>query len=122
VCDPGYVASGTTCVLVEPASCDEGYVDCDSDGTTGANGCEARVGSDCSNCGACGNVCAADQVCNAGVCGEPPPPPTFEPQECTTSADCVQNGYQGVCMPQTGRDGTTLMCVYVTASVFCPGP
>lgn len=60
---PSCVASA--CQIV----CATGYADCDDDR---ANGCEKKVDSDASNCGACGKVCAAGNGtprCNDGVCG-----------------------------------------------------
>jgi hypothetical protein len=42
-----------------------GYADCDGKPGTG---CEATVQDDVKNCGSCGNACAADQVCSAGIC------------------------------------------------------
>lgn len=45
--------------------CHSGYADCDGQA---ANGCEAALGSDGANCGACGNACAAGFACAAGAC------------------------------------------------------
>jgi hypothetical protein len=43
----------------EITACDEGYDDCDGDGS---NGCETSLsGSD--NCGSCGNECGIGQTC-----------------------------------------------------------
>ncbi|MFT3766197.1 MAG: DNRLRE domain-containing protein [Minicystis sp.] len=51
-------------------TCPVGYADCDGDA---ANGCEAQLGADVSNCGSCGAACGqaahANAACNAGVCG-----------------------------------------------------
>lgn len=58
-CDAG------TCVI---ATCDVGFDDCDG---SDANGCEVDVRSDSSNCGACGTICAATEVCFAGGCIAP---------------------------------------------------
>ena len=46
-------------------NCDQGFADCDNNA---ANGCEVAVGTDKSNCGACGNVCGANLVCTNGGC------------------------------------------------------
>ena len=58
-------ATGECAVL----GCAAGYDDCD---TLAANGCEAVLSSDVSNCGACGRACAADNVlskqCAGGLC------------------------------------------------------
>ena len=53
-------------------TCPPGYKDCDGAPT---NGCEAALGSDTDNCGACGNVCPAagafeSVTCSGGVCGK----------------------------------------------------
>jgi hypothetical protein len=46
-------------------ACAEGFRDCDGDP---ANGCEVNTRADNGNCGACGTVCAAGQVCAMGAC------------------------------------------------------
>ncbi len=48
----------SSCVL----TCEAGFGDCDAD-----PGCEADLGSP-ETCGSCDNTCAADEVCNSGVC------------------------------------------------------
>ncbi|AKF08205.1 Tryptophan synthase alpha chain [Sandaracinus amylolyticus] len=53
------------CVI---ATCDEGFLDCD---TSPTNGCEVSLADDAANCGACGNACAAGEVCGAGACVVP---------------------------------------------------
>jgi hypothetical protein len=50
------------CVL---AQCTFGYADCDK---MAANGCEVKLTTDVSNCGACGNVCAQGNICVGGGC------------------------------------------------------
>jgi hypothetical protein len=68
---------GTACALpdasercfygsCEIVACDDGRADCDRNS---ANGCEAMLNSDRSNCGSCGVVCRSDAVsCSGGVC------------------------------------------------------
>ena len=61
-----------TCTGACLPPCPVGWADCDG---SPANGCEARLGSDASHCGACGNACAAPgapgtvAACSSGVCG-----------------------------------------------------
>ncbi|MDQ3176963.1 MAG: hypothetical protein M3Q72_05350, partial [Actinomycetota bacterium] len=59
------------------ASCETGYDDCD-----GAleNGCEADLGSDAFNCGACGTVCGAGEGCLDGACA------LIHGEDCTDAA------------------------------------
>lgn len=45
-------------------TCSAGFANCDA---VAANGCEASLNT-ALNCGACGQECAADQTCQAGVC------------------------------------------------------
>ena len=45
--------------------CQNGFADCDSKMDTC---CEIYVAGDRENCGACGNKCAAGEVCNGGTC------------------------------------------------------
>ncbi len=60
---PNMVAACTASSCV--SSCASGYADCDANA---ANGCEANLASDASNCGACGTSCGAG-ACSSGVCG-----------------------------------------------------
>ncbi|AKV03941.1 hypothetical protein AKJ09_10604 [Labilithrix luteola] len=46
-------------------ACAEHYADCDG---IVSNGCEVNTRVDNTNCGACGNACAKDQVCSEGRC------------------------------------------------------
>jgi hypothetical protein len=46
-------------------TCSTGFADCNNNGS---DGCEKSVSTDVNNCGACGNVCPAGDVCAAGVC------------------------------------------------------
>jgi len=45
-------------------TCNAGFANCDGNA---ANGCEVNLNTDATNCGVCGNRCAAS--CNAGSCG-----------------------------------------------------
>jgi alpha-tubulin suppressor-like RCC1 family protein len=51
-------------------ACTAGFADCDG---TASNGCEVDARINSMNCGRCGTVCAAGQLCTAGRCGLPCP-------------------------------------------------
>ncbi|APR82662.1 fibronectin type III domain protein [Minicystis rosea] len=74
-CAAGF--TGTSC---ETPACSAGTADCDGNA---ANGCEVNLQSDPGNCGACGQACAAGQICTQGACQAPPggqttlPPSSF---------------------------------------------
>ncbi|NOX76340.1 MAG: hypothetical protein GXP17_06950 [Gammaproteobacteria bacterium] len=57
----GACAGGQVTVL----RCDQGFSDCDGNA---ANGCEIDVMGDDDNCGSCGNICAASELCTLGTC------------------------------------------------------
>jgi len=65
------IANGTAaCVngMCAVGTCANGFADCDGQVN---NGCETPVGTDTSNCGTCGHVCAlanASQTCTGGIC------------------------------------------------------
>jgi hypothetical protein len=46
-------------------ACLAGYGNCDG---SAANGCEANLNTDASNCGTCGTVCSAGYACVTGMC------------------------------------------------------
>lgn len=46
-------------------TCDPGFADCNGDPR---DGCETNIFVDKSNCGACGNTCGNQQVCQNGAC------------------------------------------------------
>lgn len=62
------------CVL---SRCEAGFSDCDG---VGVNGCERDTRRDALNCGGCGEVCPADDVCQDGRCMPPASAPPVEPQ------------------------------------------
>ena len=47
------------------ALCGSGFEDCNGDAT---DGCETDLTNDATNCGSCGNACAAEWTCFSGVC------------------------------------------------------
>jgi hypothetical protein len=51
------------------STCDAGYLSCDNDPD---NGCETNGDTDPVNCGGCGTVCGAVQVCRDGSCAANP--------------------------------------------------
>src|SRR5688500_5140324 len=60
-------AAGTPCTLPSGGTCEQGTCAC----TGGSANCGAvcrQVKSDAVNCGACGTVCTANHVCQAGSC------------------------------------------------------
>ncbi|MFT3770417.1 MAG: FG-GAP-like repeat-containing protein [Minicystis sp.] len=64
-CPSGF--SGTNCQTA--LGCSAGLADCDGNP---ANGCEVILASNAANCGACGNPCAAGQICTQSTCQAPP--------------------------------------------------
>ncbi len=82
----GYpICNAGTCQWV----CSAGYADCDN---FVGNGCETNLNT-ISNCGSCGNVCPAGQMCVGGVCtGKVNGAPCSVATECA-SGFCVS----GVC-------------------------
>ncbi len=59
---------GARCI--GPAQCAVGFGDCDG---VIFNGCEVDLRVSAENCGVCGRVCRAGQVCEEGACGAPCP-------------------------------------------------
>jgi hypothetical protein len=66
------VSQGKECAF----TCEPTWDDCDG---TRSNGCETRLSDNVLNCGACGKVCAADQVCVDGGCA---------PSQCDVHQSC----------------------------------
>jgi hypothetical protein len=65
ICSSNHVkpsCSAGTC----SGACAAGFADCNADKQ--ADGCEIDTQTDRRNCGACGNVCGADEGCAAGKC------------------------------------------------------
>jgi hypothetical protein len=54
--------------------CQPGFDDCDGM----PNGCEADLGSDSMNCGACGRACLGLDTCSLGRCCGPIPPGSYQ--------------------------------------------
>jgi hypothetical protein len=79
--------------------CPTGKVDC--------NGTCTDTQTDANNCGTCGNVCAADQVCNAGACCTP-----------KTTADCTSSD----CGPTPDGCRGSLACPCSRLDCFCGLP
>lgn len=68
-CDGASNADATCADSACGLACTTGFGNCDMDAV---NGCEATLGTDLMNCGACGNACAlanATPACAAGMCG-----------------------------------------------------
>ncbi len=55
----------STCVCPGTLACPAGYGNCDGSTT---NGCEANLGDNPSNCGACGRACGSTEACLGGAC------------------------------------------------------
>ncbi len=64
-CPVGANAVPTCTVGVCGLTCNMGFGNCDM---LAANGCEANFNTDRNNCGVCGNACAGNQTCAAGMC------------------------------------------------------
>lgn len=65
-CPSGGPYTTRTCVNgVCGLECWSGRVDCDG---ISENGCETQVTNNPFNCGTCGVICAADEICSAGAC------------------------------------------------------
>ncbi len=66
------------------SACDPGFADCDA-GTN--DGCEAELGVDSQNCGACGRLCFGSDACIMGRCCGPLPQGTYL-MTCTACEAC----------------------------------
>jgi len=102
VCSTNHVVpycSGGACA----GTCAAGWADCNGNKRT--DGCEVSLLSDPSNCGVCGRLCAAGQICSSGTCANPvPPPPEPDPSGgCRTGYKCCEPGTTkcAVCVPRT---------------------
>ncbi len=62
--DAFFICAESRCQMI----CRENAGDCDH---LIDNGCEVALDSDPANCGACGNACAAGEICWKGACGCP---------------------------------------------------
>jgi len=103
-CSVSNGAAGCTSGGCVVATCDTGFGDCDG---SYATGCEANVTSDLANCGGCGVVCGAGDLCVRGGCY--PMGPTGE-----TCADAIplRAGFNVLRWSATTRD-------YVPATAPC---
>lgn len=97
VCAPGYVASGSSCVL----GCQAGETLC--------NGSCTNTETDSKNCGACGDVCSPTTGCNAGSC-EALPTVTLSPATVTIYGNSVLVNPVSIMVgdPTDGPNGLTL--------------
>ncbi len=89
-------------------TCNAGFADCDR---SAANGCEVNIGSDTSNCGACGSVCTITNgvgACVSGAC---------RVASCNTNfADCDGTATNGCEVNTTDDESHCGSC-----STVCPG-
>jgi hypothetical protein len=65
VCSSNHATSACVNGTCQIGTCAPGWADCDRNAATG---CETNIASDIANCGACGNVCPPNSVCNNGTC------------------------------------------------------
>jgi hypothetical protein len=77
----------------------------------GKNFC-ANLNDTASACGACDNVCKADEVCVNGGCGRPSTPKTCPPG----SHLCSDMTCQSCCVDQQCRDDTGMVNIYCMRS------
>jgi hypothetical protein len=112
-CSAGANATGAcqngTCELV---SCSDGYGNCNGDTT---DGCEIDLMTDENNCGTCGNVCGAYDVCRDGICASPCEPGMQI--ECSWTPDVVRCGDIEACA--TTVDGDAVCVQYGSYSAGC---
>ena len=108
-------------------TCNAGFADCDNDKLT--NGCETNLLGDATNCGACGTICPAGQICHQGACAVGNPcvcnPPNGVGQcvnnactiaSCNTGyADCNHNAHDGC---ETHVSADPLNCG--ACGILCP--
>ncbi|MGO9833228.1 MAG: hypothetical protein ACLP1X_03345 [Polyangiaceae bacterium] len=109
------VCTGAYTTMSETINCEVGTLACFA---PTPNGCPVASPTTCvsfandvNNCGGCGNVCAAGDVCTSGVCTAPPPTP------CTT-APCAASGSNSVqCTGSTGGVCTPTEALIVTEDI-----
>ncbi len=67
VCDTTHASSASCSGTACSYTCSAGYADCTVGGVD-TDGCETNINTDVNNCGSCGHVCAANQICSSGTC------------------------------------------------------
>jgi hypothetical protein len=97
--------TGTFCPT--PQFCSGGVCACDGGLTACGNGC-VNLNTDTANCGSCGNTCAADQGCVAGVCSSSI---SYGPQHTFNGMTSEHFITQGGCNPGGGAaEGAEYFC------------
>lgn len=115
VCTGGKVCTGGRC------GCPRGLTFCDNeegnhDGDHEHNGTCVDTMTDRNNCGGCGNVCRADEVCRSGMCTRPT-------TVCASDNDCAPAcpaGHRCRCCNGTCDDTTTDTMNCGGCGTICP--